>query len=201
MSIFGSDDLARTRNVLYTDPDNVPTTTGTGTGERGPMGPQGATGPQGPQGPQGVPGEYIGIFKVISFPNLNLLGAVNTSTLVYTVPSGKNFIVQDVTYAITAVSGSEKTTLPTVQLLRSTSLTTSSYQLSNTMNFNNLTFPDPLVPFFFARTGNTTSATARRIATAGESIYARITVAFDGTGTTTPYTNLRATCIISCYEY
>ena len=200
MSIFGSDDLARTRNVLYTDPDTVPTTTGTGTGEQGPMGPQGATGPQGPQGPQGAPGEYIGIFKVISFPNLNLLGALGSSTLIYTVPSGKNFIVQDVAFAITAVAGSEKTTLPTVQLFRSTSLTTNPYRLSNTVNFDSITSPDPLVPLYYLRTGNITSATARRIATAGENVYAKIIVAFDGTGQTTPYTTLLATCIVAGYE-
>lgn len=200
MSIFGSDDLARTRNVLYTDPDTVPTTTGTGTGERGPMGPQGATGPQGPQGPQGNPGVYIGIFNAVNKTGINLLGTTAQRTLVYTVPSSKRFIIQDFTILLTSVSGSEKTTLPTVRLYKSSSLSSSIYQLTNQFDFNAVTTPAIFAAGYVARVNVNSTTTIRPTATSGESIYFGIDVAFDGTGQTTPYTTMQATCIVAGYE-
>ena len=200
MSIFGSDDLARTRNVLYTDPDTVSTTTGTGTGEQGPMGPQGATGPQGPQGPQGVPGVYIGILNAVSANNLNLLGSTSQRSLVYTVPSSKRFIIQDFSFLITSVVGNQKTTLPTVRLYKSSTLSSSIYQLTNQFDFNAIATPNPLAANYAVRANVFSTTTIRPTAANGESIYLGIDVAFDGTGQTTPYTTLLATCIVAGYE-
>jgi len=205
MSIFGSDDLARTRNVLYTDPDTVPTTTGTGTGERGPMGPQGATGPQGPQGPQGEPGEGSGILKAVSISNISLLDSVNTNTIIYGVPLGYRFVVQDVTFTLDSVTGTTANTLPTVQLYRGTGTGTTN-QLSNSFNFQNLAavgppagFPNPLVPGYWVRTGSSSSTTGRGIAFSGQNINLRITVGF-ASGGADPYTQIKVTCILSGYE-
>jgi len=118
MSIFGSDDLARTRNVLYTDPNTVPTTTGTGTGEQGPQGPQGATGPTGPTGatgPQGPKGENAYTIA-LKATGVNLLGPVVTSSggnttlftymdgSAFTVPSGQIAIVKTCYMKVTAVT-------------------------------------------------------------------------------------------------
>jgi len=144
-----------------------------------------------------TPGTISGNFAVFSTP-INLRAAVNTNTLIYTVPAGKRFIIQDVTYTLNTVVGSTATTLPTVQLFRGVG-TGSTNQLSNTFNFGGLTFPSPLVAGYWVRTGSSSSTTARGVALAGENINARITIAFVSGGAT-PYSTINASCIVSGYQ-
>jgi hypothetical protein len=184
MSLADVNNPARDRNVLST-----------GLTETQIAAASAVPGPQGPPGPPGPSGAEN--FKVITVA-LNLLGSLNTNTLVYTVPTGKRFVIQDVTYTLNTVVGSTATTLPTVQLFRGTG-TGAANQLSNTFNFGGLTFPSPLVAGYWVRTGSSSSTTARGVVLAGEVINCRITIAFVSGGAT-PYTTLNASCILSGYE-
>ena len=181
---------ARDRNVLSTGLTVVQLAAESAV--PGPQGPAGPAGPAGPPGPSGAEN-----FKVVTI-TLNLLASLNTDTLVYTVPAGKRFIIQDVTFTLNTVVGSTATTLPTVQLFRGTGIG-SVNQVSNSFNFANLTIPVPLVSDYWVRGGNTTSTVGRRVAVAGEDINCRITTAYVSGGAT-PYLTLTATCIVSGYQ-
>ena len=209
MSIFGSDDLARTRNVLYTDPDTVPTTgTGTGTGERGPMGPQGATGPQGPQGatgPQGPQGEnaYTIALKATS---VNLLGAVvtsvggNTTTFTYmdgsafTVPSGRIAIVKTCYMKVTAVAltGTYSATGWTVPIFRVYKGGTDE-QVANTFTFSAANY---LATDHFGF--NSTPQGGRQTVLAGEAIAIGASQQYAAGSSGFTYTTLRVNAFLEC---
>jgi hypothetical protein len=152
MSILSSDDLARTRNILYTDPATVSTTTGTG--ERGPQGPQGATGPQGPQGatgPQGPQGANADLF-VLKASNVNLVadavtsGGANSTALTYmdgssfSVPTGKNVIIRDCYIQLTSVVtfGTWPSPFPPAAWSNATTYSTGSYVTRNNLIYVSL---------------------------------------------------------------
>ena len=176
MSLADIDTTGRNRNVLAPPVDTITVSPASGSN---------------------TPGTISGNFAVFSVP-VNLRAPVNTNTLIYTVPIGKRFVIQDVTYTLNSVVGSTATTLPTVQLYRGTGIG-STNQLSNSFNFGTVTFPSPLVAGYWVRTGSSSSTTARAVALAGDNINCRIFTAFVSGGTT-PYTTINASCIVSGYE-
>jgi len=178
MSLADIDTTGRNRNVLAPPVETITVSPASGSGSN-------------------TPGTISGNFAVFSTP-VNLRAALNTNTLIYTVPTGKRFIIQDVTYTLNTVVGSTATTLPTVQLFRGTG-TGSTNQLSNTFNFGGLAFPSPLVAGYWVRTGSSSSTTARAVALAGDNINCRITIAFVSGGAT-PYTTINVSCIVSGYQ-
>jgi hypothetical protein len=177
MSLSDMDTTGRNRNVLAPPVETITVSPASGSGSN-------------------TPGTISGNY-VIFFTSVNLLAALDTNTLIFTVPATKRFVLEEVTYVLDTVVGSTATTLPTVQLFRGTG-TNSVNQISNTFNFANLTIPVPLVSYYWVRGGNTTSQTGRRVAVAGENINCRITVAYQSGGAT-PYITLTATCIVTGY--
>jgi hypothetical protein len=135
-----------------------------------------------------------GLNKTVVSVDMNLLAAAGTNYALYTVPTGKRFVVEEVTYVINAVTGSVKGTLPTMQIYRTTN-TGTAYQMSNSFDYNGATTPSfPAINYWY-RTGNLASTTGRAVATAGETVYSRIVVNYSGGNLTV----LNATCLVSGY--
>ena len=177
----------RQKNVMAGTTSDVSTTAGT-------QGPEGPEGPQGPQGPQGAPGVYIGVFKVVYRTGIDLLAPAGTTNLIYTVPSQKTFVIQNHSFLITSVVGSEKTNFPEV------SLSSDTNTLSYIFNFENISSPDPLAIGYSGRADMSTSNTLLPAAGPGQGISLVINSAFDGEGQDDPYTTLLATWIVAGYE-
>ena len=129
--------------------------------------------------------------------SVNYLAAVNTYTIIGTLPTGARFVPHDVVFTINTVTGTvgSTDTMPSFRVYNSNSVTALANQITNIVTPFSVT--NTMTANQWARSSLITSRATT--AAAGETLYLRVETAFvDGNG---DYTVLNGKVIVSGFLY